>query len=64
MSEPVKITYLSRPPLPKTPTYIAFCCREWIAPIGHRSGRCGLCGERPTYLRPDPDSYDPTQGSA
>lgn len=38
------------------PTYIAFCCREWIAPYGFAGGRCGLCGQRPTYLRPDPES--------
>lgn len=63
MSEPVEIVYLSRPPLPRTPTFIAFCCREWIAPIGHPAGRCGLCGERPTFLRSDPDSYDPTEES-
>lgn len=36
------------------PTYIAYCCREWVAPIGFRGTTCGLCGERPTYLRPDP----------
>lgn len=36
------------------PTYIAYCCREWIAPYGFRGGRCGLCGERPVYLREDP----------
>lgn len=41
------------------PTYIAFCCREWIAPMGYRGGRCGICGERPEYLRPDPDSPVP-----
>lgn len=41
------------------PTYIAFCCREWIAPIGYAPGRCGLCGEEPSYLRDDPDSWWP-----
>jgi hypothetical protein len=56
MSEPIKITYLQRPPLPKVPTYVAYCCREWIAPYGFRGTTCGLCGERPTYLRPDPES--------
>lgn len=56
MSEPVEITYLSRPPIKLPPTFIAYCCREWIAPYGYPSGRCGLCGERPTYLRDDPES--------
>lgn len=35
------------------PTYIAQCCREWIMPMTGRPGRCGICGERPTYLRDD-----------
>lgn len=34
--------------------YIGYCCREWILsyqmPPGQ--GKCGLCGEVPTYLRP------------
>lgn len=34
------------------PTYIGKCCREWVLHAGAR-GRCGLCGERPVYLRPD-----------
>lgn len=33
--------------------YIGFCCREWILLKGVRTGRCGLCGERPVYLRED-----------
>ena len=37
----------------RIPTYIAYCCREWIAPVGYPGGRCGLCGQRPTYLRED-----------
>lgn len=44
----------------KTPgfihTYIAYCCREWTAPLGYPPGRCGLCGETPAFLREDPDS--------
>jgi hypothetical protein len=39
-------------PLPKVPTYIGACCREWVLALGYR-GRCGLCSEVPTYLRPD-----------
>lgn len=35
------------------PTYIGYCCREWILALAHKPGRCGYCGERPTYLRPD-----------
>ena len=34
------------------PTYIGYCCREWVLAWGHK-GRCGLCGEVPTYLRDD-----------
>lgn len=40
-------------------TYIGLCCREWVLHIGEHPGRCGLCGERPTYLRADPDSPRP-----
>lgn len=54
----VEIVYLSRPPLPRVPTFIAYCCREWIAPYGFRGTTCGICGERPTYLRPDPESVE------
>ncbi len=45
------------------PTYIGRCCREWILAFtpGKRPGRCGLCGERPTYLRPDPLSPYPVE---
>ncbi len=42
------------------PTYIAFCCREWIAAYGHKGGRCGLCGQTPTFLREDEQSWWPT----
>lgn len=40
-------------PLDKLPVYIGVCCREWPMPIGYMPGRCGLCGERPTFLRMD-----------
>ena len=55
MSDPLEIIWHDRPSLPKVGTYIAFCCREWIAPIGYPGGRCGLCGDSPKYLRPDPE---------
>lgn len=40
-------------PLPNWPTYIGLCCREWVLAWGVPLGRCGLCGEKPTYLRAD-----------
>ena len=40
------------------PTYIGFCCREWILAMGRTPGRCGYCGERPEYLRRDNDNPD------
>lgn len=40
------------PPLPFVPTFIGVCCREWVLALGFR-GRCGLCGEIPTYVRRD-----------
>lgn len=40
-------------PLPKIGTYIGYCCREWVLALGFQVGRCGLCGEKPTYLRDD-----------
>lgn len=39
----------------KWPTYIGHCCREWILAVGVPLARCGLCNERPTFLRPDED---------
>lgn len=36
-------------------TYFGECCVEWILAFGFRVGRCGLCGEIPTYKREDPD---------
>jgi hypothetical protein len=39
--------------LPGTATYIGYCCREWVMAYGYPAGRCGYCGERPTYLRED-----------
>lgn len=38
------------------PTCITECCREWISPMFNRSGRCGLCGEVPTFVRTLPES--------
>lgn len=35
-----------------TPTWIGYCCREWELSYIAPPGRCGLCGERPTYVRP------------
>lgn len=43
----------SQTPLELPPTYIGYCCREWVLAAGAHRGRCGLCGEVPTYLRPD-----------
>lgn len=40
-------------PLERLPIYIGYCCREWPLAIGVKPGRCGLCGEVPTYLRAD-----------
>lgn len=57
MTEPT-ILWHSRPPLPKIPTVIVECCREWVVAVGGTYGRCGICGERPTYKGPDPDSPD------
>jgi hypothetical protein len=34
-------------------TYIGECCREWIMAAGFPRGRCGLCGEAPTFKRED-----------
>lgn len=39
--------------LPRMPTYIGICCREWILVVG-MTGRCGLCETVPVFLRPDP----------
>lgn len=41
------------------PTYIGYCCREWVLAIGSTTmAACGLCGETPTYRRPDTDNPD------
>lgn len=34
-------------------TYIGKCCREWVLVMGVRVGPCGICNERPVYLRDD-----------
>lgn len=36
-------------------TYIGECCREWILAAGYQTGRCGICGQKPTYKREDTD---------
>lgn len=39
------------------PLCVTECCREWIAPyppVG--GGSCGICGERPTFVRVLPES--------
>ncbi len=34
------------------PTWIGQCCREWpMSYIPGPRGKCGLCGQRPTYVR-------------
>lgn len=55
MSDPTVLAP-SIKPLPKRLTYIGRCCREWILALGYPVGRCGLCGERPTYLRKDEEA--------
>lgn len=45
-------------PLPRIPTYIGVCCREWPLAVMMR-GRCGDCGEVPVYDRPDTFYNDP-----
>lgn len=42
-----------KPGLPKLVTYIGECCQEWVLAAGFPVGRCGYCGERPTYKRDD-----------
>lgn len=32
------------------PIYVGRCCREWVL-AALRRGRCGLCGETPTFVR-------------
>jgi hypothetical protein len=52
MSEPT-IRYYRKNPLEPLATYIGVCCREWPLAVGVPVGRCGLCGERPVFLRED-----------
>lgn len=42
-------------------TYIGTCCREWVLACGV-NGRCGQCGERPTFTRDDPAHTCPSEG--
>jgi hypothetical protein len=51
----VRVALKDMPSVTLPPTYIGYCCREWVLAAGHK-GRCGLCGEIPTYLRPDEES--------
>lgn len=44
------------PAFPPMLTYIGECCREWVLAVGIPPGRCGLCGEKPTYKREDDGS--------
>lgn len=39
--------------LPHVPTYIGICCREWVLAENAALGSCGLCGQRPVFLRAD-----------
>jgi hypothetical protein len=50
------ITHRILQPLPKLITYIGYCCREWVLAAMVPVGRCGLCGERPEFLRKDDDA--------
>lgn len=40
-------------PLPKLPTYIGRCCRDWIMAYTGKPGKCGLCGQIPEYVEHD-----------
>ena len=53
MTAPV-VHVRDQPTLGTVPTYIGFCCREWVLAVGQH-GTCGLCGQIPTFLRPDTD---------
>lgn len=46
----------------QVPRYVGRCCREWLLSAAGGRGRCGLCGETPTYDRPArPDEYGPSE---
>lgn len=36
-------------------SYIGECCQEHILAAGFKPGRCGKCGESPTYKSVDKD---------
>ena len=40
------------------PTCITECCREWVSPMPglYGPGKCGICGESPTFVRALPES--------
>jgi hypothetical protein len=61
MTEPT-IRIYRQSPLDRIPTYIGRCCREWPMPVGLKPGRCGLCGERPEFVRVDNDPIDRCDG--
>lgn len=43
----------------KSTRYIGKCCREWVLSLmALGRGRCGLCGEKPTYLRAYDEEHD------
>lgn len=31
--------------------YLGKCCRIWLMILGAPVGRCGICGEKPDFLR-------------
>lgn len=37
---------------PMIPTYIGYCCREWVLAYGQR-GTCGYCDKVPELIRHD-----------
>jgi hypothetical protein len=38
-------------------TYIGYCCREWVLAYGI-TGKCGICGQVPKYLRDDDEAAE------
>lgn len=53
-SKPLHITIRHLVPLGRQYFYYGFCCQEWPLRMGYGPGRCGICGERPTFLRKGP----------
>lgn len=50
----VNIKIVQQIPLEPFPYYIGICCQEWPLALGHSPGRCGECGQKPTFLRRGP----------